>query len=118
MQEYVPAMLSLIGVVLVAVINGLFAKQRKATEGEWNKVNTFLAQQKEAQEEQEASKARLLVLLVSYAGAVMELSEANAIALRDGRTNGEMKRALERADQVRERTRKFLGDLGIQSLYE
>ena len=118
MQEYILALLSLIGVVLVAVINGLFAKQRKATEGEWARVNAFLNQQKKTQEEQEASKARLLVLLVSYAGAVMELSEANAIALRDGKTNGEMKRALSRADKVRANTKEFLGELGIQSLYE
>lgn len=118
MQEYIPAMLSLIGVILVAVINGLFAKQRKATEAEWTKVNDFLAQQKKDQEAQEASKAKLLVLLVSYAGAVMELSEANSVALRDGKTNGEMKRALDHADRVRQNTKDFLGELGVQSLYE
>lgn len=118
MQEYIPALLSLIGVILVAVINGLFSKQRKATESEWAKVNAFLAQQRKEQEAQEASKAKLLVLLVSYAGAVMELSEANAVALRDGKTNGEMKRALEYADNVRKNTKEFLGELGIQSLYE
>ena len=57
------------------------------------------------------------VLLIQSVGASIALGEACAIAMRDGKTNGETEAALEYAQKMKREQRNFLTEQGIRSLY-
>lgn len=103
--------------VLVAVIGGLFAAQKKATAADWAKIEKILAAQHKAQEERDKHEQKLMSLLVTYAGAVMDLSETTAMSIMKDSPNDSMKDALDAAKKARKETRNFLEDIGIGYLY-
>jgi hypothetical protein len=70
-----------------------------------------------AQEARDAARAKNEVLTVKGIGASIALGESTAIALRDGHTNGETKKALDYAQQVKHDQRDFLTEQGIGNLY-
>jgi len=57
-------------------------------------LQRFLTRQQKKEEQRDAVKAKETVLLFQSLNALGKLSVANSIALRDGKTNGEMTAAL------------------------
>lgn len=68
-------------------------------------------------DEREAAREKNEVLLVQSIGASIALGEACAIAMRDGRTNGETEAALEYAQKMKREQKDFLTEQGIKNLY-
>ena len=64
----------------------------------------------------EKKKERCEILLIQSVSASISLGEACAIALRDGKTNGETKAALSYAQQVKNEQRDFLTQVAAQNI--
>ena len=67
-------------------------------------------------DEHEKKKEKCEVLLIQSVSASISLGEACAIALRDGKTNGETKHALEYAQKVKNEQRDFLTQVAAQNI--
>jgi hypothetical protein len=59
-------------------------------------------------EQRDKEKARENVLIIKSINAVGKLTTANAIALRDGKTNGELQLALKEYDKVDDEMYRYL----------
>lgn len=75
--------------------------------GIWFLQQTIKANEKK-REEHEKKKERCEILLIQSVSASISLGEACAIALRDGKTNGETKAALAYAQRIKDEQRDFL----------
>lgn len=75
------------------------------------------AQERLEREEAERRREEYLVILVQMVGASIALGEANSIALKNGKCNGETKKALEYASQVKHTHKDFLTEVGVKSLF-
>lgn len=91
-------MLSIILSVLASVISGmvLFFLQR------------YFKNKTKQDEKREEINHKKDVLLIKSINAIGELTHANSIALRDGKTNGEMHKALDEYDKVNKEMMEFL----------
>ena len=76
-----------------------------------------LDEEKKAREEQEKARKTYEGFQVHALTAVMKLSEANAIALQNGKCNGETHKALEYLTEVRHEQRDFLIAQGIDNIF-
>ena len=56
-------------------------------------------------------------LLIDISLASIDLGEANALALKRGKANGELEKALTKAQEVRANHTKFLKGIAIQRIY-
>lgn len=74
-------------------------------------VQRFLTRQQKKENQRDAAKARETVLLFQSLNALGKLAVANSIALRDGKTNGELSAALDEF----ERTEKQMYDYLVSS---
>lgn len=63
-------------------------------------LQRFFTKQRNADEDRERKKAHENALLLRSINALGNLTVANSIALRDGKTNGEMKAALAEYEEV------------------
>lgn len=74
---------------------------------------------KETQEREERDKARRQYerYQVKMLTATAALSKANALALKNGKCNGETEEALEYLDEVKHDQRDFLAQQGIDHLF-
>lgn len=70
-----------------------------------------------AREEQEKARKDYERFQVRVLTAVTKLSEANAIALQNGKCNGETRKALEYLTEVRHEQRDFLIDHGLDNIF-
>ena len=68
-------------------------------------------------DKRDSAREKNEVLLIQSVGASIALGEACAIAMRDGKTNGETEAALEYAQKMKREQRNFLTEQGIRSLY-
>ena len=73
--------------------------------------------EKKAREEQEKARKTYEGFQVHALTAVMKLSEANAIALQNGKCNGETHKALEYLTEVRHQQRDFLITQGLDNIF-
>ena len=73
--------------------------------------------EREEQEKREKARREYEVFQVKTITAVMALSKANAIALKNGTCNGETSAALEYLDEVKHEQRDFLSKQGIEHLF-
>lgn len=71
-------------------------------------VTRFLSRQRSGEERRDAEKAQETVLILQSLNALGKLSVANSIALRDGKTNGEMSAALREVEQMESRLYDYL----------
>jgi len=71
-------------------------------------VTRFLNRQRSGEERRDAEKAQETVLILQSLNALGKLSVANSIALRDGKTNGEMSAALREVEQMENRLYDYL----------
>lgn len=76
-------------------------------------------QKKEKQKEQHAkAQQRESMLSMKLEFATLKLSEANAIALRDGKCNGELKKAMEECDAAKKAYYEFLDAQAYEHITE
>ena len=73
--------------------------------------------EREEQEKREQARREYEVFQVKTMTAVMALSKANAIALKNGTCNGETSAALAYLDEVKHEQRDFLSKQGIEHLF-
>lgn len=71
-------------------------------------LKSYFAKQEAKEKEREKRKAKENVLILKSIDAIGKLTYANAIAIRDGRTNGELKEALSEYHEVREDLYEYL----------
>lgn len=72
---------------------------------------------KKAKEEQERARKEYEAFQVQVLTAVTKLSEANAIALQNGKCNGETHRAMDYLANVRHAQRDFLIKQGLDNIF-
>ena len=71
-------------------------------------LKSYFSKQESKEKEQEKRKAKENILILKSIDAIGKLTYANAIAIRDGRTNGELKEALSEYHEVREDLYEYL----------
>ena len=71
-------------------------------------LQRFFKKKTKKDEERDAAKAKENILILKSIDAVGKLTYANAIAIRDGKTNGEMKAAIEAYKKADEEMYEFL----------
>ena len=79
-------------------------------------IQNAMKKSEKKREEHERKKERCEILLIQSVSASISLGEACAIALRDGKTNGETKEALRYAQRVKNEQRDFLTELAAQHI--
>ncbi|MEG1519690.1 MAG: hypothetical protein RR458_01760 [Clostridia bacterium] len=91
-------MIEIVLSILASVISGftLFLLQK------------FFKRKEKNDYERDKAKSHENVLILKSINAVGKLTEANAIALRDGKTNGEMREAMETYSEVRNEMYEYL----------
>lgn len=93
-----------------AIIGGIIALGFRRLEKKQDK-------EREEQEKREQARREYEVFQVKTMTAVMALSKANAIALKNGKCNGETSAALAYLDEVKHEQRDFLSKQGIDHLF-
>jgi hypothetical protein len=73
--------------------------------------------EEEARKDREEARRKYEVFQVKTLTAVTALSKANAIALKNGKCNGETSAALAYLEQVKHEQREFLTEQGIDHLF-
>ena len=93
-------MLSVVLSVAASIISGmvLFLLQR------------YFKRKHQLDEEREEKRHNKDILVIKSINAIGDLTLANAIALRDGKTNGELKKALKEYESVNKEMINFLID--------
>ena len=71
-------------------------------------LQAFFKKQGKKNEDKEKARQRENVLVLKSIDAIGKLTYANAIAIKDGRTNGELKDAIKDYHQVREDLYNFI----------
>ena len=91
-------MISIIVSVCASIISGmvLFFLQR------------FFKKKQKKDEERDRAKAKENMLILKSIDAVGKLTYADAVAIRDGKTNGEMKEAMKAYAEVKEELYEYL----------
>lgn len=97
-----------------SIISGVIALALRRIE---KKIDKRQLEREKKEEEREAARKEYERYTTRQLMAVTALSEANAIALQNGKCNGETRRALEYTRQMKHEQREFLTRLGIDHLY-
>ena len=82
----------------------------------FRRIEKKLEKKEKEQEEKEECKQELNVLVVKGLTASMALGEASAIALKNGKTNGETTSALEYSQSVKHEIKDFLFKQGVKEI--
>jgi len=69
------------------------------------------------QEEKDKAREKNEVLLIKSVGAAITLGEATALAIRNGKCNGEIDAALSRAKEVMDEQQDFMTEQGVKHLH-
>ena len=77
-------------------------------------LQRFFKKKAKKDEERDAAKARENLLIIKAIDAVGKLTYAEAIAIRDGKTNGEMKSAIEAYRKADEELYEFLLEQSVK----
>lgn len=97
-QKNMYNMISIIVSVCASIISGmvLFFLQR------------FFKKKQKVDEERDRAKAKENMLILKSIDAVGKLTYADAVAIRDGKTNGEMKEAMKAYEEVKDELYEYL----------
>ena len=98
-------LISAASVVLVAIIEALATIERRSAKGARERM--------EKREEARAMETRLAMQMMD---ANLELGLATAIAVEEGKLNGEMKAAKAKAQEAQERYQSFIVDLAAHQV--
>ena len=115
MAQYI---ISAAGIIIVAVIEALAARERKQTKQERQEAEARAAKEKKHREEQDKAQEEMMVLLIQSTGAAIALGEATAHALQRGHTNGDTEAALEYAAKIKHEQKDFLAKQGVHAIWE
>ena len=96
----------LLGAVVGGVV-GLF----------FRRIEKRMDREEKARKEREEARRKYEVFQVKTLTAVIALSKANAIALKNGKCNGETSAALTYLNTVKHEHREFLTEQGIDHLF-
>ncbi len=77
-------------------------------------LQRFFKKKAQKDEERDAIKAKENLLIIKAIDAVGKLTYADAIAIRDGKTNGEMKSAIEAYRKADEELYEFLLEQSVK----
>lgn len=83
----------------------------------FRRIEKRMDKEDKARQEREEARRKYEIFQVKTLTAVTALSKANAIALKNGKCNGETKAALEYLDNVKHEQREFLTEQGIDHLF-
>lgn len=83
----------------------------------FSRIEKKLDKEKKEREKQEEARRNYESIQVKLLTAGIALSKANAVALKNGKCNGETKAALEYLEQVKHEQRDFLTKQGIEHLF-
>lgn len=79
-------------------------------------LKSIMAKNEAKRKSREEKKEMCEIFIIRGINASIGLGEACAIALRDGKTNGETRDALDRAKKVKHEQNEFLQHLGIRDI--
>jgi len=113
--EYI---ISAAGLVLVAIIEALAARERKRSKEERAAAEQKAAEERKRIEEHEKAREDLMILLVKSTRASIALGEATAHALQRGYTNGDTEAALAYATKVKREQKEYLDEQGVHAMFE
>ena len=82
-----------------------------------NRIEKKLEAERRAREKQEEARKDYELFQVKTLTAVIALSKANALALKNGKCNGETTAALKYLERVKHEQRDFLTAQGIEHLF-
>ncbi len=68
-------------------------------------------------EELEKAREKNEIMIIRGLGAAIALGEANAIAIRDKKCNGDMTDALEYARQVKHEQKDFMNEMAVKAMF-
>lgn len=80
------------------------------------KLKQWEIRRKDEEEKREAARRELELLQIKGTLAAMSLSEATAMALKNGHCNGETERALNYETQIKHEIRDFLTKQGVNRI--
>lgn len=80
-------------------------------------IQKTISKRDEKREELDKARERNETLLIKSVGAAIALGEATAHAIRDGKCNGEMTKALEYAQKVKHEQKDFLTEKAIKNFF-
>lgn len=83
----------------------------------FRRIEKRLEKEEAERAKREEARRKYEIFQVKTLTAVTALSKANAIALKNGKCNGETKAALAYLDQVKHDQRDFLTEQGIDHLF-
>ena len=115
-ELFVGIILLLVGAVIWWVEFRIKCNKKKQ-DAELEAARKKAEEEQKKREEAEQRREEYLVILVQMVGASIALGEANSIALKNGKCNGETKKALEYASQVKHTHKDFLTDVGVRSIF-
>ncbi len=81
-------------------------------------LKRYIDKKEAERESKDADREKHDLLLLKSVNASIALGEATAIALRDGKTNGETEHALKLADEAKNAQSEFLTEQAIRNLHD
>lgn len=84
--------------------------------GIWKLQNRIKIAEVKRQEREDA-RQKSEILLIEGCGAAISLGESTAIALKNGKCNGETEKALKYAQEVKVKQKNFLYEQGIRAVW-
>jgi flagellar biosynthesis component FlhA len=112
-----PCLCTVFAAVISLVVFILQSKYKKAEKKQRKEYEDKLAAEKKAMDDRDENREKYMVMLIQMSSASIALGEANAVALQNGKCNGETHRALEYATKVKHDNREFLTRLGVESIF-
>lgn len=82
------------------------------------KLKRVMEEREKEQEERNESEERLILLIVKSTRASISLGVATAHAMQRGYTNGDMEKALEYAEAIKNEQKEYLDKKGIRAILE
>ena len=77
-------------------------------------LQTYFKKKAKKDDEREARRHKKDVLIIKSLNAVGDLTLANSIALRDGKTNGELKKALKEYESINKEITNFIIENSVE----
>ena len=77
-------------------------------------LQSYFKRKQKEDDAREQKRHKKDVLIIKSLNAVADLAQANSIALRDGKTNGELKRALKEYDSVSKEMTDFIIENSVE----
>lgn len=98
------------GALVAAVVSFVFTRMNK-------RIDKATKEREAEEKRRESTRREYEGYLIQMAAATAALGKANALAIRNGKCNGETKAALEYLDTVKHNQRDFLIQHGLDDIF-